>query len=381
MIPYGHQTIDKNDIREVVKVLQSDWLTQGPSIKKFENSLCRYTGAKYAVVVSSATAALHLACISAGIKPGNEVITSPITFAATSNAVIYCGGTPIFADIQEDTINIDPQEIKKKITKKTKAIIPVHFAGHPCDLEDIYNIAKKHNLIVIEDASHALGATYKGSKIGSCKYSDMAVFSFHPVKSITTGEGGAILTNRKDLYHKLLLLRNHGITKDSQEFTNFDSSIDGSWYYEMHELGFNYRITDIQCALGVSQLKRLDNFINKRRKTVRIYNSYLSKLQAVDLPVEKPYVQSSWHIYCIRLKDQAKRLYLFNKLKELNIGVQIHYIPVYYHPFYKKNFGYKKGICPQAEDYYSKTVTIPLYPKMTQEQTDYIIKAVTNILP
>ena len=376
-IPYGHQWIDEKDIKEVIKVLKSDWITQGPKIKEFEEALCKYTGAKYAVAVSSGTAALHIACLAAGIKEGDEVITTPITFVATANCILYCGGRPVFADIQEDTVNIDPDEIKKKITKMTKAIIPVHFAGHPCDLEEIYEIAKENNLIVIEDACHALGAEYKGSKIGSCKYSDMTVFSFHPVKSITTGEGGAVLTNNKDLYEKLLLLRSHGITKDKRKFIN---KKEGGWYYEMHELGFNYRITDFQCALGISQLKKLDKFIKRRREIVDIYNKELSEIDEIILPVERPYVKSSWHIYYIRLKNPQKRRFVFEKLQEKGIGVQVHYIPVYRQPYYQTNFGYKKGDYPKAEDYYHRSLTVPLYPKIKISGIINIMKILKGVL-
>ncbi len=369
-IPYGHQFIDKEDISKVVDVLSSDWLTQGPKIKEFEEALCKYTGAKYAVVVSSGTAALHIACLAAGIKQGDEVITSPITFVASANCVLYCGGKPIFADIQDDTINIDPKEIKKKISKKTKAIILVHFAGHPCDLEEIYSIAKDNNLIIIEDACHALGAEYKGHKIGSCKFSDMTVFSFHPVKSITTGEGGAVLTNNEELYEKLLMLRTHGITKDKNKLLNKN---EGDWWYEMHCLGFNYRITDFQCALGLSQLKKLDNFIQYRRKIVEIYNKELSKIDEIILPVERHYVKSSWHIYYIRLKNSKKRKEVFEFLREQNIGVQVHYIPVYLHPYYIKTFGYKERCCPKAEGYYKSAITIPLFVGLKKSEIKYIV--------
>jgi len=370
IIPYGRQWVDASDIREVIRVLKSDWLTQGPKIKEFEDALCKYTGAKYAVAVSSGTAALHISCLAANIKRGDEVITSPITFVASANSVLYCGGKPVFADIQKDTVNIDPGEIKKKINPNTKAIIPVHFAGHPCDLEEIKEIAEKHNLLIIEDASHALGAEYKNLKIGSCKYSDMTIFSFHPVKHITTGEGGAVLTNQKDLYQRLLLFRNHGITKEKEKMTKFD----GPWYYEMHELGFNYRMTDFQCALGISQLKKLEKYIERRRELVSIYNKELSKIDKIILPVEKPYVKSSWHIYYIRLKDASKRRLIFEELQKSNIGVQIHYIPVYLQPYYQKNFGYKIGDCPKAEEYYKSTITLPLFPKMTDKDIKYVIE-------
>jgi len=376
-IPYGHQWINNDDIKEMIKVLKSEWITQGPKVKEFEEALCEYTGAKYAVAVSSGTAGLHIACLAAGIKEGDEVITSPITFVASANCILYCGGTPVFVDVQEDTINIDPEEIEKKITKKTKAIIPVHFAGHPCDLEEIHSIAKKYGLIIIEDACHALGAEYKGSKIGSCKYSNMTIFSFHPVKSITTGEGGAVLTNNKNLYKKLLMLRNHGITKERKSFIY---EYEGPWYYETQFLGYNYRLTDIQCALGISQLKKLDKFIQRRREIVEIYKEVFKNNEFFDLPVEKDYAKSSWHLYPIRLKDKYKdkKREIFAKLREKGLGVQVHYIPVYWQPYYQR-LGYKKGICPRAEDFYQREISIPLYPAMSGRDINYVINSIRGI--
>jgi UDP-4-amino-4,6-dideoxy-N-acetyl-beta-L-altrosamine transaminase len=370
-IPYAHHWIDESDIREVIKVLKSDWITQGPKIKEFEKALCKYTGTKYAVAVCSGTTGLHIACLAAGIKEADEVITSPITFVASVNCVLYCGGIPVFADIQEDTANIDPERIKRKISKKTKAIIPVHFAGHPCDLKEIYDIAKRYNLVIIEDACHALGAEYRNSKVGSCKYSDMTVFSFHPAKSITTGEGGAVLTNNKKFYEKLLILRNHGITKEKSKFIN---SSEGPWYYEMQELGFNYRLTDFQCALGISQLKKIDKFIKKRREIAEAYSKALSEIDEIILPKERSYVRSSWHLYYIRIRDFRKRKSLFEKLQKAGIGAQVHYIPVCQQPYFKKRFGNKINDYPKAEIYYKRTITIPLYPKMRQSEIKYIIK-------
>lgn len=371
-IPYGRQWLDGNDIVEVCKVLKSDWITQGPKIKEFENAVCEYTGARYAVAVSSGTAALHISCLAAGIEYGDEVITSPITFVASANAVLYCRAKPVFADIKKDTINIDPEEINKKITDKTKAIIPVHFAGHPCDLEEIYKIAKKHNIIIIEDAAHALGAEYKKNKIGSCKYSDMTTLSFHPVKHITTGEGGMVLTNRKDLYEKLLMYRNHGITKDTKKLKKNV----GPWYYEQQLLGFNYRITDFQSILGLSQLKKLDGFIKLRREIVDIYRQKLSSLHGFHLPEEKRQIKSSWHIYCIRLKNRSKRKIIFEKLRQAGIGVQVHYIPVYLQPYYQGLGCYQKGLCPNAEDFYSRVITIPLYQSMKNEEVKYVVDTI-----
>lgn len=384
IIPYGRQSIDKADIAEVVKILRSDFITCGPKIEEFEDALCKYTQAKYAVVVSSGTAALHIACIAAGIERNNEVITSSITFVATVNAILYAGGKPVLADIQEDTVNIDPPEAKKKITKKTKAIIPVHFAGHPAEMDKIHNMAKKHNLIVIEDACHALGAEYKisgnSSKVGSGRYSDMAIFSFHPVKAITTGEGGAVVTNNKKFYEKLILLRNHGITRNALNFKFQAQNFAGPWYYEMQELGFNYRITDFQCALGISQLKKLDNFIEKRRKIVNIYNQELSGIDGVILPIETAYAKSAWHIYCIRLKNSDRRKEVFEKMQKLGIGLQVHYVPIHLQPYYREKFGYQNGDYPKAEEYYKRAITLPIHPRMVAGDVKQVINCLRKSL-
>ena len=371
-IPYGWHTIDEDDINAVTRTLRSNWITQGPKIRDFEEALCRYATVKYAVAVSSGTSALHIACLAAGINKGDEAITSPITFLASANCILYCSAKPVFADIQEDTINMNPEEIKKKITSKTKAIIPVHFAGHPCDLKEIQDIAKKHNLLVIEDAAHALGAQYRDTKVGSCKYSDMTIFSFHPVKHLTTGEGGAVLTNRKDLYEKLLMLRNHGITKENSRFKTKGSRLNkGKWYYEMQYLGFNYRITDFQCALGNSQLKKIRGFLKRRRQIASVYSKELSQIKEIILPLERPYAKSSWHIYYIRLRDTRKRRVIFDRLQRFGIGVQVHYIPVYWQAYYQ-DLGYNKGLCPKAEQYYRQTITLPLYPKMQNTDINYV---------
>ncbi len=379
ILPYSTQYIDSSDIRAVTDVLRSDWITQGPAVRVFEEKLASYCGTAYAAAVSSGTAALHIACLAAGIEKGDEVITSPITFAASANCVLYCGGKPVFADIQKDTANIEPDEIRRKITKKTKAIIPVHFAGHPCDMEEIRKIAKARRLMIIEDAAHALGAEYKGDKTGSSKYSDMTIFSFHPVKSITTGEGGAILTNRKDIYENLVMLRNHGITKDKELCGTYD----GAWYYEMQVLGFNYRITDIQSSLGTSQLKKLDRFIEKRGELADFYNKAFSGRDDIILPVEKSNVKSSWHLYVIRLKHgtdiEKKRKNIFDYLRKNNIGAHVHYIPVYRHPFYRK-LGYKAGICPEAENYYKRAISLPIHPRMEKGECRYAAEAVIRAL-
>lgn len=376
-IPYGHQSISADDIRAVAKVLKSDWLTQGPVIKRFEDALCDYTDAKFAVCVSSGTAALQIACMAAGIKPKDEVITSPITFVASANCALYCGARPVFADIQPDTVNIDPSEIRKKLTKKTKAVIPVHFAGHPCDMDETSRIARKNGLIVIEDAAHALGAEYRNSRIGSCRYSDMAIFSFHPVKAITTGEGGAIMTNSKKFYDRLIMLRNHGITKKNLLYGRA-----GGWYYEMQALSFNYRITDIQAALGVSQLKKLGAFISARRKIAGIYDRAFRDNPYFDIPVEREGSRAVYHLYPIRLKEKFRvgRKDIFEKLKKMALGVQVHYMPVYLHPYYRRNFGFTAGLCPASEYYYSRAISLPIYPAMTGKEIKRVIDTIFEVL-
>ncbi|MDO8470744.1 MAG: UDP-4-amino-4,6-dideoxy-N-acetyl-beta-L-altrosamine transaminase [bacterium] len=372
VLPYGHQSIDGNDIASVVRVLKSDWITQGPVVDQFERSVATYCNARYAVAFSSGTAALHAAYAVAGIGPGNEVITTPMTFAATANAVVYCGGKPVFADIQEDTLNISPEEIKKKITKRTKAIAVVDFAGHPVELDAIRKIAKARNLLVIEDAAHALGSTYKGKNIGSL--SDMTIFSFHPVKAITTGEGGMVVTNKKDFYEKLMTFRSHGIVKKPEK---------GGWYYEIETLGNNYRITDFQCALGLSQMKKLGKFVQRRREIVQQYNKAFRSMQEIVTPVEKAYAKSAYHIYVIRLRLERLRVgrkEVFDALRKKGIGVQVHYVPVHLHPFYKKTFGYKQGDFPEAEAYYETAITLPLFPGMTSGQVKSVVKAVKEVL-
>lgn len=372
MIPYGRQWIEEDDIQAVIEVLKSDYLTTGPKVQEFEKTVAEYAGAKYAVAVSNGTAALHVACFAAGIKSGDEVITTPITFAASSNCVLYCGGKPVFADIEADTYNIDPNDIARKITNKTKAIIPVHFAGQPCNMDRINEIAKQYNLIVIEDAAHALGADYKGKKIGSI--SDMTIFSFHPVKHITTGEGGMITTNDKDLYDKLILFRTHGITRDSEFMTHNE----GAWYYEQLDLGFNYRITDIQCALGISQMKKLDRFVARRKEIANKYNQAFKNVQNIILPKQSDNCNSSWHLYAIQILNKDRKQ-VFDKLRQLGIGVNVHYIPVYKHPYYQNN-GYSKTACANAENYYKHAISIPIFPKMTDEEVDYVIENIKAII-
>jgi len=367
LLPYGHQWIDEEDIKAVIEVLRSNWLTQGPKIAGLEEEFAKYDGARYAVAVNSAQ-----------IEKGDEVITTPITFAASANCVLYQGGTPIFADIKENTLNIDPEEIKKKITKKTKALIPVDFTGLPVNLEKILQIAKDNNLVIIEDASHALGATYKGNKIGSI--SDMTIFSFHPVKHITTGEGGMITTNNKEYYERLILFRTHGITKDKDKLLNYD----GPWHYEMQELGYNYRLTDFQCALGLSQLKKIDRIIQRRREIVKKYNYEFKNIPEIKIPqINLADSNPTWHIYMIQLnleKLKVGRRKFFEALKAENIGVNVHYIPVHLQPYYQKRFGYHLGDFPKAENYYSRAITLPLFPKMSDKDVNDVIVAVKKVI-
>jgi perosamine synthetase len=375
-LPYGRQWIDDDDIEAVVEVLKGEYLTTGPYILKFEQAVAQYVGAKYAVAFSNGTAALHGACFAAGISEGDEVITTPMTFAASANCVLYQGGIPVFVDIDEKTYNIDPNKIEEKITDKTKAIIPVDFTGQPVELDRILEIARKYNLVVIEDAAHALGATYKGRKIGSI--SDMTMFSFHPVKHITSGEGGIITTNNKEYYEKLLQFRSHGITRNKEKLNEYH----GPWYYEMQFLGYNYRMTDIQAALGTSQLKKIDKFIELRRKYVAMYNEAFKDMDEIITPFQHEDGQSSWHLYIIRLKlDKltASRREIFEALQQQNIGVNVHYIPVHFQPYYQQ-LGYKKGICPNAEKLYEEMITLPLFPAMSEKDVNDVIKAVKRTI-
>lgn len=371
-IPYGRQCISEEDIQAVVDTLRSDYLTTGPKISEFEKVVADYTGAKYAVAVSNGTAALHIACMAAGISEGDEVITSPITFVASANCAFYCGATPIFADIDMNTYNISPESIEKCITDKTKAIVAVHFSGQPCDMDKINEIARRHDLIVIEDAAHALGADYKANKIGSI--SDMTTFSFHPVKHITTAEGGMVATNNKELYEKLLLYRTHGITRNPDML----SKNDGAWYYEQIDLGYNYRITDVQCALGISQMKRLDEFVSKRRGLVARYNEAFGGIDEIITPYQLKGCNNSYHLYVIRLKTKDRKE-VFDKLRAEGIGVNVHYIPVhtqpYYMDYYRKN-GLSQPKCPNATKYYETAISLPLYPELSYEQQDYVIEKV-----
>lgn len=371
MIPYGKQTIEQDDIQAVVDVLKSDFLTTGPKIAEFEQTVADYVGAKYAVAISNGTSALHAACFAAGIGPGDEVITTPLTFAASANCVLYCGGTPVFADVDPKTYNIAPEDIRRKITDRTKAIIAVHLAGQPCDMDAIHSIAHEHGLIVIEDGAHALGSVYKGKKVGSM--SDMTTFSFHPVKPITTGEGGMIVTDNEDFYKKMILFRSHGITRDDSMMTRND----GPWFYQQFDLGYNYRITDIQCALGCSQMKKLDRFLARRKEIVARYNEAFADCDNIITPYQLSDTESGWHLYIVQVKNCDRRQ-VFEAMREKGIGVNVHYIPVYMHPYYQEH-GYENVHCANAEEIYSHIISLPLYPGLTSEQQDYVIDTLKSL--
>jgi UDP-4-amino-4,6-dideoxy-N-acetyl-beta-L-altrosamine transaminase len=375
-LPYGRQWLDSNDIDNVLSVLKSDYLTTGPRLPEFEERLSGYTGARYAVAFSSGTAALHGASFAAGIQHGVEVITTPLTFAASSNCVLYQGGKPVFADVSLDSYNIDTEEIAKKITSKTGALIPVDFTGRPADMDEIIRLAEKNDLIVIEDGTHAPGAEYKGKKVGSL--SDMTVFSFHPVKHLAMGEGGAVTTNDEGYFERLKLFRTHGITRNPDLLKNNH----GPWYYEQHELGYNYRLTELQCALGLSQLEKLDEFVRKRREYADHYNQAFSAVDGIITPETADNINPSWHIYVIQLdleKFKTDRKEIYEALQAENIGVNVHYIPVYYHPYYQK-LGYERGLCPNAEFLYERFITLPLFPKMTGNDVNDVIEAVKKVV-
>lgn len=380
MIGYGHQYIDDSDIEAVVNVLKSDYLTQGPSVTAFEKKICEITGAKYCVAVSNATAGLHIAVAALELGEGSEGITTPNTFLASSNCMVYNNVKPVFADIDSVSYNIDPTEIEKHISAKTKLLIPVHFAGLPCEMEEISAIAKKNNLHVIEDAAHAIGSQYAdGSYVGNCKYSDMTVFSFHPVKTITTAEGGAVTTNSDELYQKLLMLRSHGVTKDEAILTKNP----GPWYYEMHSLGFNYRMTDMQAALGVTQLQKLDFFKKRRREVIAMYNKAFTDMKYLKTPYEPENVCSCFHLYVTQIDFESlgkSRAQVMKELRDRGIGTQVHYIPVPTQPFYKKTFGYKDGDYPVAEKYYEQELSLPLYPGLSDDDVNTVIKAVKEVV-
>ena len=376
-IGYGHQYIDDADIQAVVDVLKSDYLTCGPKIDEAEEKLCRITGAKHAVLIANGTAALHAICFAAGIEEGDEVITTPITFAASANCALYCGGKPVFADINPETYNIDPDQIEKCITNKTKAVVAVDYTGQAVEINRIKTICDQHGLVFIEDAAHSLGTKYDGKPVGSI--ADMTEFSFHPVKTCTAGEGGAITTNDDELYKKLLLFRTHGITRNPV-WMNKES--EGGWYYQQIDLGYNYRMTDIQAALLSSQLDKLDIFAARRKELVKRYNEAFSKMPEITVQKEIPESDTVRHLYILQFNLEmlkCGRREIFDALQAEGVGVNVHYIPTYTFPYYQK-LGYKMGACPNAERLYERMVSIPLYYGLTNEQQDKVIEAVQKVI-
>lgn len=377
ILPYARQYIDDRDLDAVNEVLKSDFLTTGPKAKEFEEAIAEYVGAKYAVTFSNGTAALHGACYAAGVGEGDEVITTPITFASSANCALFMGATPVFADINKDNFNIDVKEIKEKITAKTKVIIPVDYTGQAVDIDGIKELIEGTDIVIIEDSAHALGTEYKGKKVGGL--ADMTMFSFHPVKTITTGEGGVITTNNEEYYKKLVNFRSHCITRDIEQLQDKDN---GGWYYEQQDLGFNYRMTEIQAALGISQLNKLEGFIDRRKEIVQKYNEAFERLEGLILHKNEDYSDTVNHLYVLKLdlpKLTADRKEIYNALIAENIGVNVHYIPVYWHPYYQK-LGYQKGLCPKAEELYHAIITIPLFPAMTDEDVKDVIKGVNKII-
>ncbi len=373
---YGHQFIDEDDIQAVVDVLKSDYLTCGPKIGELEEKLCEVTGAKYAVVCSNGTAALHIACLAAGVMPGDEVITTPITFAASANCALYCGAKPVFADINENTYNIDPAHVEKLTTERTKAVVAVDFTGQSVELDRLLTHCREHNLVLIEDGAHVIGTSYKGRMNGSI--ADMTTMSFHPVKTVTGGEGGAVLTNSKEYYEKLLLYRAHGITRDPKLM---EHEPDGPWYYEQIALGMNYRMTDMQAALIISQLNKLPRFMERRKAIVKAYNEAFFRLPQLFVQQEIPESDTTRHLYILRIRPEKltiDRKQFFEALAAENICCNVHYIPTYYFPYYEK-LGYKRGLCPKAEKLYAEEISLPLYYAMTDQDVEDVIRAVTRI--
>jgi UDP-4-amino-4,6-dideoxy-N-acetyl-beta-L-altrosamine transaminase len=377
MIPYGRQNISEEDIEAVVKVLRSDFLTQGPAVPAFEQKLCVYTGAKYSIAVNSCTSALHIACLALDLGPGDVLWTSPITFVASANCALYCGATVDFVDIEVDTALMSVEKLTEKLEwaekegKLPKIVIPVHFAGQPCDMEEIHALSQQYGFKIIEDAAHAIGAKYKGEKVGNCRYSDITVFSFHPVKIITTGEGGVAITNDSHLAEKMELLRSHGITRDPSKM--YDKS-DDAWYYEQIKLGFNYRMTDIQAVLGNSQLNRLDQYVLRRTEIVEWYDE-LFKGTNIDPLLQKSDRDSSYHLYVVRVRGgRQERDTIYNHLRKNGVGVNLHYIPVYRQPYYEVKSG--KKIFIESENYFSKAFSLPIFPSLSQNDLKYIASCI-----
>lgn len=377
-IYYGRQWIDEDDIVAVAETLRSDFITCGPKVDEFESELAAYTTAKYAVAVSNGTAALHCACMAAGIGPGDEVITTPLTFAASANCALYCGATPVFADIDPDTYNIDPESIRAHITPKTKAIVAVDFTGQAVKHREIRALCDEYHLVFIEDAAHAIATKYNGQPVGSL--ADMTCFSFHPVKTITGGEGGAITTSNEEYYKKLMLVRTHGITHDEADMEG--APHEGPWYYEQIMLGYNYRLTDFQAALITSQMKKLDKFVARRKEIVRAYDEAFAKIPEIIVQKEIPESDTCRHLYIIRLdldKLSCTRREFFDAMSAENVQCQIHYVPVYWFPYYQQ-LGYEKGLCPNAEEVYKGIMSLPLYPKMSDQDIKDVIHVVQKLV-
>ncbi len=376
VLPYGRHAITEDDIQAVVRVLRSPWITTGPQVNAFEEAIAAQVGAKHAVAFSSGTAALHAAVFAAGLGPGDEAITTPLTFCATANCVLYQGATPKFADVSSDTLTMDPDCVTKRITGRTKALLPVDYAGHPADVDALLALADRHGLVVIEDACHALGAAWRGKQIGSLSH--LTVFSFHPVKHITTGEGGMVTTNNPRSARRLRMFRNHGIESDANL-----RRAHGEWYYEMRELGYNYRLSDIGCALGISQLRRLESILARRRQIAEAYTAAFRTLEALEIPTVRPDVEPAWHLYPIRLRLErltGNRKQVFQALRKRRIGVQVHFIPVHLQPYYRNRFGYRRGECPVAEDAYDCLISLPIFPGMTDQDVTDVIDSVREVL-
>ena len=376
MLPYGRQWVDEADVQAVVEVLRSDWLTTGPKVDEFEQAFADFVGAREAVAVSNGTAALHAAMYAVGIGPGDEVIVPPMTFAASANCVVFQGGTPVFADVDPDTLLLDPAQVEAKITPRTKAIIAVDYTGQPCDYDALRAIADRHGLILVADACHALGGSYKGCPVGSL--ADLSIFSFHPVKHITTGEGGVITTDDPALAQRMRIFRNHGITSDHRQREQ-----QGSWFYEMVDLGYNYRLTDFQCALGMSQLRKLPGWVARRQEIARRYDAAFAEIPAVKPLGVRDDVSHAYHLYVIRLDPtqlRATRSEVFAALRTEGIGVNVHYIPVHLHPFYRERFGTGPGLCPVAEAAYERLISLPMFPAMIDKDISDVIAAVSKVM-